>query len=521
MNRRSLEWVRQIPGKLKTNPILRSSAGLLVITLSVKILGYAEKLVLANYFGTGYQVDVYTVVLTLALTLFFFFREIVEPGFLNVFLDAKSKGNESVAWNLFNKGLRSIFFITFLICLGAFFFPGTITAIFAPGFEGEKLFLSERLIRIMAPACIFLALSTLTGITLNGLKLFALPASGELVFKAMIIVCMVLFFKNYGIIGATIGVVVGAVARFGVHLTRLYRKISFKRIHIEGAYKHRIWQLTWPLLLGVGFSQVSSLADNIFASYLQEGAIAALSYARKIAELPVVIFPYVVSVVVFPYFSQLAIEKQKEKLKNMLADALRWICIAFLPVAAFFFVYAVPIVEIIFQRGAFNEHSTLLTSKPLTVYALGMVFFAIETILVIFYYANADTKTPVFVGMACVMLNILLTWIFIQWIDYIGIALAFVIQKTNKNLMLLYLLKHKISYDLKSVLSVLFRIITSSMVFSLLILSAKTFVFDAFNGSLTGKLGFLVLSFAAGGLIYLLILKKWGLLKMSGYEAGK
>jgi murein biosynthesis integral membrane protein MurJ len=487
-----------------------------MITLLVKVLGYAEKLVLANYFGTNYQVDVYTVVLTLVLSLFFFFREIVEPGFLNVFLDARSKGNEIVAWNLFNKGLRLILLITFTISLFSFIFPGMITTVFAPGFEGQKLLLSGTLIRITAPACIFLALSTLTSITLNGLKLFVLPASGDLAFKGMIIICMVLLFNRYGIIGAAIGVVAGSVARFGTHLTKLYRKISLKRIDAEAEYKRKIGQLTWPLLLGMGFSQISSLVDNLFASYLQEGAIAALSYAKKIVELPVVIFPYVVSVVIFPYFSQLVLEKQKEKLKRILADSLKWIVIAFLPVTAFFFVYAVPIVEIIFQRGAFNEHSTLLTSRPLMVYSLGMVFFAIETILVIFYYANADTKTPVFVGMACVMLNILLTWGFIQFIGYTGIALAFVIQKTIKNLTLLYLLKNKIPYNLKSVLNVLSKIIISSIVFFIFITLTRIFLFHEFDKSLTGETGFLMFSFIGGGLIYLLILERWGLLKING-----
>ncbi len=493
----------------------------MIITLSVKVLGYAEKLILAKYFGTSYLVDAYTVALALLLSLFFFFREIVEPGFLNIFMDIRSKGDESGSWNLFNEGLRLIFLVTFVICLGSFFFPGALTTIFAPGFEGERFHLSERLIRIMAPACIFLALSTLTSITLNGLKQFVLPASGELVFKAVIIICMILFFKSFGIIGVALGVVAGSVARLGVHMTKLYKKISIKRITPGTSYKRRIWLLTWPLLLGMGFSQISSLVDNIFASYLQEGAIAALSYAKKIVELPVIIFPYVVSVVIFPYFSQLAIEKQKEKLKNMLADALRLIIIVFLPVATFFFVYAAPIVEIIFQRGAFNEHSTLLTSKPLMIYSLGMVFFAIETILVIFYYANADTKTPVFVGMVCVTLNILLTWTFIQWIGYTGIALAFVIQKALKNAVLLYLLKHKISYDIKRGMKILIRIIISSIVFFALIIVAKAFLFPPFSESPVREAGSLAVSFTIGGFIYLLILKRWGLLKINGNEVGK
>ncbi|MGV8094232.1 MAG: lipid II flippase MurJ [Mangrovibacterium sp.] len=144
-----------------------------------------------------------------------------------------------------------------------------------------------------------------------------------------------------------------------------------------------------------------------------------------------------------------------------------------------------------------------------------MVFFAIETILVIFYYANADTRTPVFVGMACVVLNILLTWGFIQLIGYTGIALAFVIQKMIKNLTLVYLLKNKIPYNLKSVLSVLSKIIISFIVFFILITLTRIFLFHEFDKSMTGETGFLMFSFIGGGLIYLLILERWGLLKIN------
>lgn len=290
--------------------------------------------------------------------------------------------------------------------------------------------------------------------------------------------------------------------------TRLYKKISIKKIIVESEYKNRIWQLTWPLLFGVSFSQISSLIDNVFASYLQVGAIAALSYAKKVVELPVIIFPYVISIVIFPYFAQLAIEKQKQKLKGLLVGSLKWIIIAFLPIAAFFFVFSTPIVEIMFQRGAFNADSTLLTSKPLMIYSLGMVFFAIETILVIFYYANGDTKTPVFVGIACVALNILLIWIFIKIMGYVGIALAYVIQKTVKNLILLYLVKQKISYNTKNLLAFIIKSSIPFIVFIVFVLIGKAFMFREFYNSPIGKMGCMALSFIVGGFIYIFILQR-------------
>ncbi len=499
---------------LNANSILKSSSGLLAITLLAKVLGYIEKLCLANYFGTSYLVDSYTVVFTIVFSLFLFFREVVEPGFLNVFLDTSINGNETVSWNLFNKGFRLILFITLMISLISILFPEKVIHFFAPGFDGEKLKLSTKLISIVIPACIFLSLSTLTSITLNGLKLFVLPASGDLVFKGLIIICLILFYNNYGISGAAIGILIGSFGRLCVHLTKLFKKISFKKIKIERKYKYRIWHLTWPLLIGVVFSQISSIVDNVFASYMQEGAIAALSYAKKIVELPVVIFPYVISIVIFPYFSQLVIEKKKEKLNVLFSSSLKWIIIAFLPIAAIFIIYPEPIVEIIFQRGAFDANSTILTSKPFMIYSLGLVFFAIETILVIFYYANADTKTPVFIGIGCVILNIILTWVFIQIMGYIGIALAYVVQKTIKNLILLYLVKRKISFCNKNLKTFILKTIISFSVFVAVIFISKILLFDEINYSIYIKIAFIVLNaFIAGGL-YLIFLQKLDVLRI-------
>jgi len=508
--------MRRVFDRLIQNKIFKSSAGLLTITLIVKLLGYVEKLVLAKYYGTSYQVDVYTMVVTLVLSVFFFFREIVEPSFLNVFLDAKIKGDESSSWVLFNKCLRLIFFITLVISVASFIFPQSFVIVFAPGFEGVKLKLSEELIRIAIPASIFLAISTLTSITLNGLKIFVLPASGELAFKGLIIVCMILFYKQYGIIGAGIGILIGSVGRLVVHLTKLYKKISFKKIEVESKYKRRVWQLAWPLLFGVSLSQISSLIDNILASYLQEGAIAALSYARKVVELPVIIFPYVISVVIFPYFTQLSVEKNLEKLKDLLANSLKWIVIVFLPIAAFFFVFSTPLIEIIFERGAFNAASTILTARPLMVYSLGLVFFAIETILVIFYYANADTKTPVFVGMICVVLHIALSLVLIKIMGYIGIALSFVIQKSVKNLVLLYLVRQKVSYRMPDIWHFLIKILLSFLVFIAIILFGNMLLYNFIDHKLVDKIGIMVLSSAIGGYLYILILQKTGLIESRG-----
>lgn len=496
-----------------SNKIIRASIGLLTITLLAKVLGYTEKLVLAKYYGTSGQVDVYTLVLSAVMSIFYFFREVVEPGFLSTFLKAKSNKDDNHAWDIFNFAFRFILILTLLASICSILYPQAFSAILAPGFTGEKLSLAQQMLQIALPASIFLGLSTLTSITLNGLKQFVLPASGELVFKAGIILGMVLLYNRFGVIGAAIGMVVGALGRFLLHLTKLYTKINFRKNKLNAQTKKHIWFLTWPLLLGVSFSQLSSLLDNVFASYLPEGSIAALGYAKKLVELPVVLFPYVLSIVVFPYFTTLAVEKNTQKLQMLLAGSLKWIVVVFVPLSIFFVFYAQPIIETVFQRGAFDSNSTIITKQPFMIYSAGLVFFAIETILVIFYFANSDTKTPVFVGMACVVLNVSLTWILIKPFGYLGIAWAYVIQKIVKNILLLYLIKRKVSYPIGPILKFLLKICIPTLIYSAVILLIKNYFVPKEGLGAIKKMLWLAIPFASAALTYLSILYLEGFFK--------
>lgn len=439
----------KITDLLKENKILTASLALSVITCLVKLAGYAEKLLLAYYWGTGVEADVYNAVFAFVISVFIFFREIVEPGFMNTFLQVKHDKGEKDAWNVFYTVAVCLFPIGLLISLGLFWGAAPVTHLILPGFSGDRFALTVKLMQISSFAYVFLIASTLTYITLNAYKRFSIAAVGDLFFKGCIVLAMLFFARQLGIRAAIFGLVAGAVARLGVHYMAL-RICKFRRpVRFQSVYLQKIGKLAWPLLFGILFSQVSSLVDNIFASYLQEGSISALSYAKKVVELPVVIFPYALSVVVFPYFSELYIGKDTKRLFALLRKTLRGIACIFIPLAFALFFGADLITQLVFQRGAFDAQSTFLTSAPLAVYALGMPAFAIETVLVVFYFSIADTRTPVFVGIGCVLLNLLVTWIGVQYAGYLGIAGSLVISKTVKVILLLYLLKYKLSLKSK------------------------------------------------------------------------
>ena len=427
----------------KENAIIKASLLLSAITCFIKIAGYAEKMLLAYYWGTSYEADAYNAVFALIISIFVFFREIIEPGFLNNFLKVRHNIGEKESWSVFFTVFWCIFPAGVIVSLCLFLFPEAVTRITLPGFSDERFKLAAGLLRIAAPTCIFLILSALTYIALNAHKKFTIAASGDLAFKLSIVLCIVILARRVGIHAAIYGLLMGAVVKLAIHAAALWKNISWSNSALKRTHLNSIWVLTWPLLLGIIFSQVSNLVDNIFASYLQEGSISALSYSKKLVDLPVVVFPYALSVVVFPYFSELHIEKDMVRLRQLLRETLKWIAIAFIPAAICLFFFSDVITQLVFQRGAFDEQSTVLTASSLAIYAIGMPAFAIETVLVIFYFSVADTKTPVFIGILCVMINIFITWILVQHVAHLGIAWSLVVSKTLKVAILLYLLKYK------------------------------------------------------------------------------
>jgi murein biosynthesis integral membrane protein MurJ len=452
--------------------IVKASVGLIAINMLSKVFGYGEKLLLAKYFGTGAQVDVYTAVLTLVLSFYYFFREVVEPSVLRVYLE-KEKENKGEHWEVFNYGIRIIVSTTFVATLLIYIFPEKIIKLFASGFKGEQFVLATDLLRKMIVSCIFLSLSTLTSIILNARKYFVFPALGDLIFKLVIIVGLISIDPNQGISGIAIAVIIASLLKLVTHLVLLFNKVHFKKLNIIKATKHQILGLSLPLLAGVVFSQLSGILDNNFASNLQEGAIASISYAKKVIELPIVVLPYVLSIVIFPYFSELSLNGEVEKLRAFLGKTLYFLILLFLPLTLYFFCNGFNIIELIFKRGAFDAQSVLLTYKPFLIYTLGLLFFAIETVVVVYYFSLGDTKTPVIVGIVCVCINIVLTWLFIKYIGYLGIPLAYVIQKVIKNLWLLILKRNDFKVLTSYFQNKLFVFLVSITMYLILVLGLK------------------------------------------------
>lgn len=424
-------------GNIKRNVIVRASVAVALITLATKVLGYAEKITVAYYWGTGSQADAYYAVSAILIGVAVLFREVLEPGMLNTLLQVRESRGARESWRVFVSLFAVVALAGGILSLGLGAGAGPSVHLFLSGFEGERLQWAVRFMQFGSIALFLLICCTVTNTYLLSYKRFTSIALSEFAFKGAILLVLLSVGNRYGIAALIAGLVAGAAVKFAIQLVRMRPDGFWRDWKPSREYVRAVLWLSWPLLVGNFFSQLGTIADNTFASYLSEGVISSLALAKKVIDLPVILFPYTLSVVVFPFFSQLSVEKDTLRLDRLFNRTLGYIVLFFLPVMLFIASFPEQIIRLIFERGAFGSDSTAMTAELLSVYNAGIVAFALETVLVIFLFAQNRIKTAVVIGIGCVVLDIAITGLFIGRFNYLAIAWAFVIAKWVKVILLL------------------------------------------------------------------------------------
>ncbi|MDW8365948.1 MAG: lipid II flippase MurJ, partial [Abditibacteriales bacterium] len=201
-----------------------------------------------------------------------------------------------------------------------------------------------------------------------------------------------------------------------------------------------------PLLVGILVSEIRGVALLRLANdpSIGEGGRAALhKYARPPVDVFIQIFPYALSIGIFPYLAELASKSQdRQHLTDVFVGALRVCAFVFLPMSAVFIALRYPLIRALFESGQFGRESVELTVVPFTMFAMGMVFFASEMMINQTYYALTNTFTPTAVGVCTSAFAVLFAWASVEAGHGLGgIALAETLGKSLKCIVLIVLLR--------------------------------------------------------------------------------
>jgi len=409
--------------------ILKSASVIAFITVISRICGYLRDQRVVLLLGTSTAADSFV----LAFRIPNLIRRLVGEGslgasFIPVFAHALRE-SPSTAWTF----ARRLFWImavslATVSLLGVIFSRQVIYIFTLIGGHRANWELAVYLNRIIFPCVFFLGLAALCMAILNTFHSFALPASTSVVMNLTIIAfsCAFLYrpilrwapepFRSPAV-ALALGILVGGFLQFAMQVPALARRgMNFSpAFSISDPAVRRFGRLMAPGFFGMGVYQINFFVDTIFATSprMPAGSITSLYVADRVMELVLGSYAIALSTALLPAMAHQFAAGKMSEMKQTFAFSLRIVSFITIPAAAGLILLRGPIIRVLFQHGAFTPTSTLLTSRALLFYSLGLPAFAAIKLLTPVYFSAQDTMTPAVVGAWALGLNLVLNTLFL------------------------------------------------------------------------------------------------------------
>jgi putative peptidoglycan lipid II flippase len=491
--------------------LLKSTGTFGFFTILSRLLGYLRDILIAIFLGTGVLADVFFVAFRIPNTFRRLFSEgafnsAFVPSYASEIARGKIQSNK-FANNIFNYLFLGLLFLVLVVQV---FMPAFVSII-APGFvkEVEKIELAINLTRITFPFLFFISLASFFSAILNSHNKFAAASASPIILNIILIGILffskllddeLVYYLSYGVSLA------GILQLFFLYkfVNKFYSlKFNFK-IRIDKKTKIFFKKLL-PSIFSSGVTQINILVGTIIASF-QASAVSYLYYADRIYQINLAIAGIAIGVVVLPQLSKHIQSKKKDKILLIQNKALELSLFLSLPASVALLIGSEQIISALFGYGSFDQVSVLNSGKALYYFALGLPAFSLIKVFSIFFFANLDTKTPFYISLLSVILNIVISVFYFNEIGFIIIPIATTISSWFNALLLFICLKNKDLFNFNKIFLVRFiKIIISSILmgvfFSFLIYYFQDEI--SFNQNL--KSFYLIISVVLGLLFYLFV----------------
>ena len=443
--------------------------------MASRVLGLVRDQVLASMFGAGNAMDAFNVAFRIPNLVRDLFAEgAMSAAFVPVFMRQLATGDEQSAWRLGNNVINALLVVTGVLVVLGIVFARPLVGAFAGDYAGVpgKLELTVLLTRIMLPFLTLVAIAAALMGMLNSLQRFFIPALAPAMFNIATILCALLLVPLMPRVGwppiaaIAIGALIGGVAQVILQWPLLRREgfsyAAFLDWKQEGL--RRVLLLMGPGTIGLAATQVNVFVNTVLATSEGTGAVSWLNYAFRLMYLPTGLFGVSIATATVPAVSRHAARDDAASVRSTLAEGLSLMLVMNVPATVGLIVLSHPIVRVIFERRAFLPSDTAATAAALQFYAVGLLGYSIVRIASPTFYALGDSRTPVQISIASVVVNAVLSVVLARVLGYRGLALGTSIAALFNAAGLLWLLRRRLDgLDDRRVLGSLARIVIASL----------------------------------------------------------
>ena len=472
-------------------------------TILSRILGYLRDILIAIFLGTSLAADAFFVAFRIPNT----FRRLFAEGTFNAafvpsYTSELSKGKSKsikFADQIFNFLFLGLLFLVLVIEI----FMPIFVSLIAPGFVGDTKKIE------LATSLMFICLASFFSAILNSHNRFAAASAAPIILNIILIGILlfgkllddkIVYYLSYCV----------SIAGF-LQLIFLYffvKKFYSIRFNFSIKFTKSVkifFKKLLPSIFSSGVTQINILIGTIIASF-QASAVSYLYYADRIYQINLAIAGIAIGVVVLPQLSKHVHSKKKDKIKFIQNKALELSMFLSIPATIALMIGSEEIVSALFGYGSFDEESVNNSAKALYFFAIGLPAFALIKVFSSFFFANHDTKTPFYISLVSVVINIAISLYYFSNIGFIIIPIATSISSWFNSIVLFLFLKSQKLFEFNEIFFIkFFKITFSSITMGLIFNYFISFFENKLVYDYNLKLFYLLLSVLLGLMFYLIV----------------
>ena len=402
---------------------IRLISGVLTVgswTLMSRLLGFVRDVLIAAWLGTGPVAEAFLIAFALPNMFRRFFAEgAFNMAFVPLFSKKLEAGGDAEGFA--RDALSGLAAVLIVFTVFAIIFMPWLVLAMAAGFAGDERFgMTVTLGRIVFPYILFISLAALLSGVLNASGRFVAAAAAPVLLNIILIAALLLAEKvapDFSVIdAAAAGPQHGTILAFGVIIAGIAQMslvwVAVRRAGFDLRPKRPVWTpelkrltiIAAPAALAGGVVQINLLIGRQVASFY-EGAVAWLSYADRLYQLPLGVVGIAIGIVLLPDLSRRLQADDIPGSQQALSRAAEMSMALAIPSAVALLVIPVPLIEALFQRGAFDADDTAATALACAVYGLGLPAFILQKVVQPLYFAREDTKRPFYFALVALVVN--------------------------------------------------------------------------------------------------------------------
>ncbi|MFN3259646.1 MAG: murein biosynthesis integral membrane protein MurJ [Pikeienuella sp.] len=389
--------------------LLRAFATVGSWTMASRVLGFVRDVMIAALLGAGPMAEAFFVAFRLPNMFRRFFAEgAFNMAFVPLFAKRLEAGEDAKGFA--EEALAGLLFVLLLLSALALIFMPALIFLLAAGFADDpaRFDLAVLYARIQFPYLLCMALTALFSGVLNALGRFAAPAAAPVLLNVILIGAMAVAAGAAAPVGSALALGVLAAGFAQVWLVARAARLSGMSLRLRrprwSPAMRRLLVLGAPGAVSGGVMQINLLIGTVIASF-HAGAVAWLSYADRLYQLPLGVVGVAIGVVLLPELSRRFRAGDGAGARAAFCRAAEFSMALTLPAAVALVALAGPLAAVLFGRGAFGAEDAAAVARATALFALGLPAFVMQKVVQPAFFAREDTKTPLYCALASVALN--------------------------------------------------------------------------------------------------------------------